>query len=90
MAKKSGQKKAKSPADTRKGKHSLDANRASKSKSGSGMRDASTVKRLKMYNSGKAVRDKKGKFLRQASGAGGPACNSTCRQLAGLCSQCLQ
>ncbi|GAB4818770.1 hypothetical protein N2152v2_005816 [Parachlorella kessleri] len=57
--------KAKSPADTRKGKHSLDANRASKSKSGSGMRDASTVRRLKMYNSGKAVRDKNGKVLHQ-------------------------
>lgn len=64
-------KKTKSPADTRKPKHSNDSARPSKSKAGSGLRDASTVRRLKMYNSGKAVRDKRGRVLRQVSHASG-------------------
>lgn len=63
--------KTKSPADTRKPKHSNDANRASKSTGKNmGMRDASTVRRLKMYNSGKAVRDKRGKILHQVRQGG--------------------
>ena len=67
------QQKTKSPADTRKPKHSNDASRASKAKHGSGLRDASTVRRLKMYNSGRAVRDKKGRVIKQVSPVGGRA-----------------
>ncbi|GLC34322.1 Nuclear/nucleolar GTPase 2 [Pleodorina starrii] len=48
--------------DNRKPKHSLDVNRPSSGKGG--MRDAATVRRLKMYKQ-RAVRDKKGRLLYQ-------------------------
>ncbi|GLI67162.1 hypothetical protein VaNZ11_011375 [Volvox africanus] len=48
--------------DNRKPKHSLDANRPSSGKGG--MRDAATVRRLKMYRQ-RAVRDKNGRLLYQ-------------------------
>ncbi|KAG2442233.1 hypothetical protein HYH02_009717 [Chlamydomonas schloesseri] len=48
--------------DNRKPKHSLDVNRPSSGKGG--MRDAATVRRLKMYKQ-RPVRDKKGKLLYQ-------------------------
>jgi len=47
----------------RKPKNSMDANRANKTSS-SGMRDAATVRRLKMYNT-RAKRDKSGKILHE-------------------------
>ncbi|GFR50420.1 hypothetical protein Agub_g12637 [Astrephomene gubernaculifera] len=48
--------------DNRKPKHSLDVNRPSSGKGG--MRDAATVRRLKMYKQ-RPVRDKKGRLLYQ-------------------------
>ncbi|EFJ47260.1 hypothetical protein VOLCADRAFT_81595 [Volvox carteri f. nagariensis] len=48
--------------DNRKPKHSLDVNRPSNGKGG--MRDAATVRRLKMYKQ-RAVRDKNGRLLYQ-------------------------
>eukprot|EP00887_Chlorella_sp_A99_P002078 scaffold21.g2078.t1 len=55
-------KREKAPKDTRAPKHSNDGNRANKKGAKAGMRDASTVRRLAMYNS-RAVRDKKGRIL---------------------------
>ena len=53
--------------DTRKGKHSLDANRGEveKGKGSSQTRTAATVRRLKMYKE-KAIRDHKGRLIYQS------------------------
>ncbi|CAD7700424.1 unnamed protein product [Ostreobium quekettii] len=50
--------------DKRKPKHSDDPNRPNRDAK-PGMRSAATVRRLKMYKSGGAVRDKKGRVIRQ-------------------------
>ncbi|KAG2434724.1 hypothetical protein HXX76_007614 [Chlamydomonas incerta] len=59
---KAGKAKVGGVEDNRKPKHSLDANRPSSGKGG--MRDAATVRRLKMYKQ-RPVRDKKGRLLYQ-------------------------
>ncbi|GIM05189.1 hypothetical protein Vretimale_9632 [Volvox reticuliferus] len=61
-AKGKGKPKIGGVVDNRKPKHSLDANRPSSGKGG--MRDAATVRRLKMYKQ-RAVRDKNGRLLYQ-------------------------
>ncbi|KXZ54741.1 hypothetical protein GPECTOR_4g810 [Gonium pectorale] len=59
---KGGKAKVGGVEDNRKPKHSLDVNRPSNGKGG--MRDAATVRRLKMYKQ-RPIRDKKGKLLYQ-------------------------